>query len=29
MVVLRERDAIALTRELLALLSTPVDVRTV
>ena len=28
-VVLRERDAIALTRELLALLATPVDVRTV
>jgi hypothetical protein len=29
MVVLRERDAIALTRELLALLSTPVDIRAV
>jgi hypothetical protein len=29
MVVLRERDAIGLTRELLALLSTPVDLRTV
>jgi hypothetical protein len=28
-VVLRERDAIALTRELLALLATPVDIRTV
>jgi hypothetical protein len=28
-VVLRERDAIPLTRELLALLDTPVDVRTV
>ena len=28
-VVLRERDAIPLTRDLLALLATPVDIRTV